>query len=238
MLDIGARDGYIARLLPQYFQTVTALDLEEPHFQTERVTTVRGTATALDFPDDSFDTIVCAEVLEHIPSSMLTRACAEIARVARYDVLIGVPFRQDLRVGRTTCASCGRVNPPWGHVNSFDQEKLKDLLQPLRPVQWEHVEQVTSRTNPISAFLMDLAGNPWGTYNQAEACMHCGRAFQPPAPLSKSQKTCAAVAHALNSIQRLFIPSTPAWIHVLFSKRDFAELEPNSGIESVSRERV
>jgi hypothetical protein len=70
----------------------------------------------LGFADDFFDFVLCAEVLEHIPTASLSRACSELGRVSKHYVLIGVPYRQDIRVGRTTCWSCRKKNPPWGHI--------------------------------------------------------------------------------------------------------------------------
>jgi ubiquinone/menaquinone biosynthesis C-methylase UbiE len=90
-LDIGARGGRFARMLSQYYQSVTALDLIKPPYTIPGVETVAGNVTALEFADNSFDCVFCAEVLEHVPE--IERGCAEIQRVARRDVLIGVPFR-------------------------------------------------------------------------------------------------------------------------------------------------
>ena len=114
ILDIGSRDGYITRLLAEQTRQVTALDLRKPEIHHPRIKCVEGNACQLPFPDDHFDLVFCAEVLEHIPEPALTQACAEIARVSRSAVLIGVPFEQDIRVGRTTCNSCQATNPPWG----------------------------------------------------------------------------------------------------------------------------
>ena len=47
---------------------------------------VQGDITALEFPTDFFDIVVCTEVLEHIPSDKLARACPELSRVAIYEV--------------------------------------------------------------------------------------------------------------------------------------------------------
>ena len=57
-----------------------------------------------------------------------------ISRVARHAIVVGVPYRQDLRVGRTTCAACRGTNPPWGHVNSFDENRLKQHFGKWEPV--------------------------------------------------------------------------------------------------------
>jgi hypothetical protein len=217
-LDIGARDGYISRLLAEHFQNVTALDLELPTFQFDRVTPVQGDVTALQFPERAFDVVVCSEVLEHLPPELLPRACSEIVRVARHAVFIGVPYKQDLRVGRMTCLSCGRVNPSWGHLNSFDEARLHKLFQPLKPIKASHVGQGDYPTTALAAFLSDLAGNPWGTYNQEEPCIHCGRQLVRPTNRNLFQRLCGAAAHYMGPVEELFFKRQAMWIHIVFSR--------------------
>lgn len=130
-LDIGARDGFLAMKLAERFDEVVALDLDKPEIDHPDIEPVQGNVTDLEFAENQFDAILCAEVLEHIPEHLLARACHEIARVARNKVVVGVPYRQDLRCGRTTCNICGRTNPPWGHVNSFDEDRLRSLFPTL-----------------------------------------------------------------------------------------------------------
>jgi ubiquinone/menaquinone biosynthesis C-methylase UbiE len=62
--------------------------LEKPTFEFPRVTTVAGDATKLQFPDELFDCVLCAEVLEHIPA--VEKTCRELVRVARHELIIGV----------------------------------------------------------------------------------------------------------------------------------------------------
>ena len=81
VLDVGARDGHFSRLLTEHFESVTALDLTMPQFDFDRVRPVQGDLTKLPFPDDNFDVVFCAEVLEHVLA--LQKACSEIERVTR-----------------------------------------------------------------------------------------------------------------------------------------------------------
>ena len=129
VLDIGARDGYISNLLARDFDAVTALDLETPQVSNKKVVAVKGDITKLEYPDNSFDVVVCTEVLEHIPPHLLEQAARETSRVAKYAVLVGVPYKQDRRLGATYCVFCGQQNPRWGHVNDFDEVRLKRLFQ-------------------------------------------------------------------------------------------------------------
>jgi ubiquinone/menaquinone biosynthesis C-methylase UbiE len=90
---------------------VTALDLERPAWEAPGIRTVAGNACNLEFRDESFDCMLCSEVIEHIPE--VERACRELARVARHEVIVGVPYRQDLRLGQMPCRSCGKINPAY-----------------------------------------------------------------------------------------------------------------------------
>ena len=218
VLDIGARDGHFSRLLAEHFPEVTALDLHKPNFEFSGVVTVAGDVTQLDFADDSFDCVFCAEVLEHIPD--VQRACKELIRVAKHEIIIGVPFDQDTRVARTTCRSCGKVNPPWGHVNSFTEERLLRLFSGVRIISKSFVGENKDVTNPVSTFLMDLARNPWGPYGQEEPCVHCGGKLIAPGNLQLWQKICSGVAGRLNALQSLFVRPRRNWIHLVFSKSD------------------
>jgi hypothetical protein len=218
VLEIGARYGYMSKLLATFFETVTALDLEKPDIFHEYVINVKGDVTCLEFQDNSYDTVICAEVLEHIPSGLLQKACDEISRVAKKNVLIGVPYNQDIRIGRTTCLKCGGKNPPWGHVNIFNEDTLKKLFDRLSPVQTEFVGRASSRTNFLSALLMDWGGNPWGTYDQEETCLYCGEKLIPPADQNFFEKLCTKTAFYFDTVQKPFISVKPNWIHILFRK--------------------
>jgi 2-polyprenyl-3-methyl-5-hydroxy-6-metoxy-1,4-benzoquinol methylase len=218
ILDIGARDGYISNLLLQHFESVTALDLEEPQIPNKKVITVKGDIADLRYADNAFDVVICTEVLEHIPPQVLLKACSELSRVAKYAVVIGVPYEQDRRVGRTTCRFCGKPNPCWGHVNSFDEIGLKKLFNQLLLVNTSFVGQTKERTNFLATFLMDQAQNPWGTYEQDECCVHCGHRIIPVADRTVYEKVCAKLALCLNYMQARFVSPGPVWIHMVFRK--------------------
>ena len=218
VLDIGARDGYLARLLADRFTRVVALDLERPEVADSRVETVVGDAIALDYADNTFECVVCAEVLEHIPESSLERACREIVRVAKHVIVIGVPYRQDLRYGQSKCQACGKVNPPWGHLNTFDERRLEVLFEAVMPARFSFVGRNRDRTNVVSAGLMRFAGNPYGTYAQVEPCVRCGARLQPRADRTLMQKVATKAAYTIERVQQAFVDERANWIHARFRK--------------------
>lgn len=218
MLDVGARDGYISRLLTSQFTEVCALDLCKPNIQHERVTCVEGNIASLPFPDGHFDAVVCAEVLEHVSPSCLTKGCREIMRVAKRSIVIGVPYKQDIRVGRTTCSTCGKKNPPYGHVNRFDENRLKKLFSGLCVERIAHIGKHRSQTTGLAAMLMDLAGNPYGTYDQEEPCIHCGSKLVQPGNRTVGERVLAKLGHNLTRCRQALTSPRPIWIHVSFRK--------------------
>lgn len=221
VLEIGARDGYITKILADRFNKVVALDLTKPNLNIERVQCIDGDLTSLQFSDNSFECVLCSEVLEHIPSNLLAKACDELTRVTQSQLIVGVPFDQDNRLGRTTCIHCGWKNPPFGHVNTFDERKLKNLFPDFKVertslVGKEYWNDVS--TNIISTYLMDIAGNPYGTYFQEEKCINCGEELVAPKARNIFQKVCSKFSIILTKIQNMpnKLRSKPLWIHMKF----------------------
>ncbi len=216
VLDVGARDGFFSRLLTAHFRTVVALDIIKPDFAYPRVVPLAGDITCLPFADRSFDCVFCAEVFEHVRD--VERAAKEVVRVARHEIILGVPFKQDLRVGRTTCARCGCISPPWGHLHTFDEKRIAKLLEGCAIVEQSLLGSTTGWTNVVSTWLMDRAGNPWGAYNAAEPCVHCGSDLQPPQNRSLLRRGCGRLALIGNALQRPLVRSRPNWMHVVARK--------------------
>ena len=222
ILEIGARDGYISKKLSEHFKTVVALDLELPTINHPGVIPVQGDVTSLPFSDNEFDCVLCSEVLEHIPSSSLQRACNEMTRVAKKHVIAGTPYEEENRIGRTTCAHCGGKNPPYGHVNSFSMARLEGVFSGLRVENIGFAGQERKiRTNWVSVALMDVAGNPYGTYHQEESCVHCGRKLVAPSPKRHVlKKVCSKMSWALTRTQNVANRNClkPIWMHMALSK--------------------
>jgi hypothetical protein len=134
--------------------------------------------------------------------------------------VIGVPFEQDIRVGRTTCGKCGKVSPPWGHINSFDEKRIMGLFAGCRLISKSFVGTSKEATNSLSVALMDMAGNPWGAYDDETHCLHCGASLcASECARTLRSRICSAIAHKVNLVQSLWTQPHGNWIHLVFSKR-------------------
>jgi len=218
VLEIGARQGAMTRRLAELFENVTALDLQKPSFNIERVNPAQGDVQHLQFAANSFDCVVCTEVLEHVPD--ISSAAREITRVSRSHILIGVPYRQDRRDGRTTCVHCGKINPPYGHLHSFDETRITQLFTGLRVHPIEYVGENRERTNAVSTWLYDFARNPYGTYDQEEGCIYCGSKLETPPRGPLLRRVAAGLALRLYKVQYAFHRVQPTWMLVVFEKVD------------------
>jgi cyclopropane fatty-acyl-phospholipid synthase-like methyltransferase len=86
ILEIGIGSGIVAQTLRACGVQVTTLDLD-PALRPS----VAGSVTDLPFATESFDVVLCCEVLEHLPYERAEHALGELARVTRRRLLISVP---------------------------------------------------------------------------------------------------------------------------------------------------
>jgi len=87
---------------------------------------VQGDALALPFADESFDRVICSEVLEHIPDDRA--AMAELARVLRRGatMAVTVPRRGPERINWALSDAYHQV--PGGHIRIYSRRVLEERL--------------------------------------------------------------------------------------------------------------
>lgn len=87
---------------------------------------VRGDALALPFPDESFDAVVCSEVLEHLPE--YAGAIDEVVRVLRPGGRLGVSVPRYGPERLCWLLSSGYHRVEGGHVRIFRRSELEEAL--------------------------------------------------------------------------------------------------------------
>jgi len=86
VLEVGPGNGHTTWLLCQWGVAVETLDLD-PALSPDLV----GDVTAIPCPDRSFDVVLAAEVLEHLPPEEFGPALRELRRVCRGHVVLTLP---------------------------------------------------------------------------------------------------------------------------------------------------
>lgn len=94
VLDVGGGDGFIAALIREKGHWVKVIDLSPIRvlrcWKDYRLPAETGDACDLKFTDGSYDTVVLAEVAEHLKNP--GQALAEAFRVARHRVVLSLPL--------------------------------------------------------------------------------------------------------------------------------------------------
>jgi ubiquinone/menaquinone biosynthesis C-methylase UbiE len=103
VLEVGPGCGHATWLLRTIGYQVTTLDINED-FGPDVV----GDVTALDISSGTFDCVLAAEVLEHIPFDEFETALSELARVSRGTVVISLPAPF---VGASFLLNLPKLNP-------------------------------------------------------------------------------------------------------------------------------
>ncbi len=143
-LDVGAAEGYFTALVRDVFRVpATAFDLScEAAKRAQELyglEAVAGDVHALPFADNSFDVVYCSEMIEHVTDP--ARAIAELIRVARQAVVVTTPY-ESVTSSLSRAHEHGGEPEPHGHINVFDEAKLRALFPGL-------VEVVPLRFQPL-----------------------------------------------------------------------------------------
>ena len=101
VLDAGCAHGEIAAAIAKRrpdadvvgvdIADVWVEEAQRRHGGVPNVRFERADVRDLPFEDDSFDVVICAEVLEHLPGNDWRRAVRELDRVSRDVVIVSIP---------------------------------------------------------------------------------------------------------------------------------------------------
>lgn len=134
VLDAGCGEGFVSHYLATRSgsMSITGVDLQPQAIEFakknfgESVTYRLGSLYSLPFSDNSFDTVVCSQVLEHVDD--VETAMAELKRVARRFVVITVP-REPYFKFANDFARAVRFSEDPGHVNFWTSSDFQIFMR-------------------------------------------------------------------------------------------------------------
>jgi len=150
VLDAGCGEGfvtaYLARRNPALQITGVDLSPDAVAYATEhygeRARFRKGSLYKLPFSDNSFDAVLCSEVLEHLDD--VDRAVEELKRVTRRHVLITVPREPYFKWLNDLGRYLG-ISPDPGHVNFWTKNTFQQFVRshfPTADFAWKHIYQL------------------------------------------------------------------------------------------------
>lgn len=135
LLDIGAGPGYLSQKLADLGFSVSACDIQPEQFQARGIPIKKADLSAkLPYPKNSFDYIICVEVVEHVENPW--QACREMARVLKKKgiLILSLPNFTNL-ISRWVFFVRGNFRlfdewfwKHWGHLNPITFTELSLIL--------------------------------------------------------------------------------------------------------------
>lgn len=218
LLDVGCGKGEIIDHLATtgWFEFTVGTDSSPT--AVNHLTSPRAIAMLPDLPfgDQSFDAVMCLQVLEHLENDVHRRAIEDIQRVARQYILLGVPYKENLLTKKCLCAECGRTSHVDGHVRSYDAAAMAQLLPGFSLRRSVLVGVLQKRhTRLFKSFERDICG----VYYMPNIflCPYCG-STQTKSPAGFFARLARNVFGILNDAYMLFTKPKPYWIIGLYER--------------------
>ncbi len=134
ILDVGCGDGVITKRLRQQFAhaSLTGIDADEVRLARARTQCPgaafeSGDVTALPYPDEAFDVVLCHHVVEHVEDDQaVLRECRRVLRPGGL-LLLGIP-QEDGAIGRWLRRLHRRLYAEGEHVHFYTIRSMTELL--------------------------------------------------------------------------------------------------------------
>ena len=130
LLEVGCGEGFMTSQIREAFPEtkMEALDINDRALQIAQeanpdVTFHCAGVEQLAFEDESFDLVLCAEVLEHLPG--FGKAMTELCRVSKRDIILSVPNEPYFRIMNFLALGHFRTlgNPP-DHLRHWSKDEF------------------------------------------------------------------------------------------------------------------
>lgn len=128
VLEIGVGNKTVSDYLKKHDLDVTTVDID-PELDPDVICDVRNLSD--EFNNNSFDVVLCAEVLEHVPFEDFEDALKEIKKVAKDSVILtlpnwGVPFELNLKIPKISRLDVS-LRLPFPVKHEFNGEHYWDI---------------------------------------------------------------------------------------------------------------
>lgn len=174
ILDVGCGKGEIINSLQQRHlaRQIIGLDASAEALTYVNTPSALALLPRLPFKDAQFDTVLCLQVLEHIPTAIYDASLTELERVASQQIIIGIPFAENLQAKTVICAHCGYRSHVDGHLRRYQTADMQNLFRTFSLKQ-HYFAGVRQRrvTTPGSRILQGLGGIFYRP--QYFVCPHC-----------------------------------------------------------------
>lgn len=141
VLDVGTGSAWVAKHFQHTPVKVVSLDISKKNvtiakqkYPNNNHYPIVADSFKLPFADNSFDTVIASEIIEHVISPK--KFIAELYRVVNKggNLIVTTPYKEKLRY--YLCIHCNKKTPVHAHIHSFDENKLVELSPKNNIVSW------------------------------------------------------------------------------------------------------
>lgn len=168
VLEVGSGSLGIA---PYLGKKVTGVDIDFSGPSFPLLQQVKADATVLPFASQSFDFVVCVDMLEHLAVDKRKKAIEELIRVAKRAIFMGVPTgrmaeKQDKQLSTEYKKKFGKPYPYLEEQVSYGLPKKEEILGTIDRIAKERNRPVTVVTRGnITIHLRYVLMRGWMTKN-------------------------------------------------------------------------
>ena len=212
ILEIGCGDGRILNRINVKYKVGVDFAIK-PLLHIKNLA-YAANVSYLPFSDDSFELVICSEVLEHLNKNTYHKALNEIFRVSSHYILISAPYNENLRWRVSKCIHCNQFFHASLHFRSFNEQNFRDLFQNCKLILLEKFGYRYSF--PI---LFDRLKKITGNYFVRDniICPYCGK--------KDPCKKVNLIGKIINIFEKIFKlifffskRKLPVWILVIYKK--------------------
>jgi len=210
--DVGCGNGIITNKLNEQYDII-GIDSSKNALEFLNAPSLLASIENIPIKDNSFDLVLCSEVLEHVPQSILEKSVSELKRITSKYLLITVPNEEFLEKLNVKCPECGTIFHAYGHLHSYNLKLLNEL--------------VGDEFQVVKSFV----GGPKGLeYNKALLKIrqnYAGKYFNPPNQLAYCEKCTNQtflkvngnlLSKICNGLNKIISRRKPYWLFVLYQK--------------------
>ncbi len=173
ILDVGCGNGAITNILSKTYN-VTGVDGSKfalKHVKCQKK--INASIKDLDLKSNSFDLVLCSEVLEHLSEDEFSGSLNKIKNLSRKYVLITAPNAETLRKRFVKCTKCGYEFNAYYHFRSLNKEVLKSLFKEYNLIFYTTCGKKYRYYNNTLAHIKQSFGNGWWETDEKFFCPRC-----------------------------------------------------------------
>ena len=213
IIDIGCGNGIITNRLSEKY-SVTGVDASEQALKFVKTKKFHTSSAEIKVGNHSFDMVFSSELLEHLPRNTLINSIREFKRITKKYIFITVPNNEFLKKTFIKCDKCHHTFHAYGHLNSFDEAKLIDLIgDDFIRLKTDYFGPEIKIYNRILLKIRHKFANRWFLPNKYPICPKCGNT-------DFSKKKGNIISKICNGFNLMISGKKYYWLFILFERKN------------------